>query len=62
MINTYNKVCGKQLNCVDTNSGVGDLIMVVNTILDHMKLASFVKGATMIAIMGAFSSIGMLSH
>lgn len=62
MIDIYNKVCGEQLNCVGTHSGPGDLIMLVNTILGRMKLASFVSVVIMIVITGAFSFIGMHSH
>ena len=61
MINTHNKIFEKLQNCGDTHSGLGDPIMLVNTILDHMKLAFSVNEVIMIATMGAFSSTGMLN-
>lgn len=62
MINIYSRVYVKLLKNVGTLSGLGDLIMLVNIIVGHMKLASFVNEVIMIATMVAFSSIGMLSR
>lgn len=62
MTDIYSKVYGKPLNCVDTLSGLEDLIMLVNIILCLMKPDFSVNEVTMIAITGAFSSIGMPRH
>lgn len=62
MIDIYNKIYEKLLNCGGTHFGLEDLIMLVNIIQGLMKLASSVNVVIMTAIMGVFFSIGMPRH